>query len=65
MCSSARVVECSGCDGEGRIYHGDPDTGWSERCPYCEGTGGEVIEALPVDLIDLDEINEQLARIAS
>jgi len=30
---------------EGRIYHGNCDKPWDyvEECPYCDGTGGEII----------------------
>jgi hypothetical protein len=53
--SSPRIVLCEACGSEGRIYRG-----WYEDerdcgpCPYCDGTGGEVIETQPIDLEDLD-----------
>ena len=53
MCSE-RIVFCEACSSEGRIYHGNPDDGWSEDCPYCDGTGGEIIITEPIDQDDLD-----------
>lgn len=55
MCDTDyRVVLCEACGSEGRIYHGDPDTGWSEPCKWCEGTGGELIQVYPIEMEDLD-----------
>lgn len=57
-----RIVLCEACGSEGRIQHvtgfdwhdGSP-TGWEEPCPYCEGTGGEIIVTEPIELEDLSE----------
>jgi hypothetical protein len=51
-----RVVPCEACGTEGRFYTSngnDPD--WTDHgeCPYCEGTGGELIEVQPIELEDL------------
>ena len=59
-----RVVLCEACGSEGRIYvkdwdydresgdyYGERDTG---PCPWCEGTGGEIILTQPITLEDLD-----------
>lgn len=61
-----RVVPCEACGSEGRLYErhtwydreygyqdGEEDTG---PCPYCEGTGGELIEVEPIEMEDLDMI---------
>ncbi|MER9217909.1 hypothetical protein NKI48_03090 [Mesorhizobium sp. M0644] len=48
-----RIVGCEACGTEGRIYHGECDDGYSEPCPYCEGTGGEIIPVEPVTIDDL------------
>ena len=56
MMSTPGLVVCGGCDGEGRIFHGhcdDPDA-YSEPCPYCAGTGAELIECEPRTLEDMD-----------
>jgi hypothetical protein len=54
MCD-IRIIGCVACDGEGRIYEGEFD---EERCigdcPYCEGTGGEIVTTEPITLEDLD-----------
>lgn len=62
-----RVILCESCSSEGRIYRA---TGFSDRygiemiddepCPYCEGTGGEIIKTLPITLEDLEAIAEEL-----
>ena len=59
-----RFVECPQCEGEGVLYLGSPNGGWSEQCPECKGEGS-VLEALPlIDEDDLDEwIGENLAEI--
>ena|SRR5258708_684000 len=51
-----RIVACEACGTEGRIYHGDGDKPWHylEECPYCEGTGGEIITTQPIEMADLD-----------
>ena len=58
-----RIVLCETCGSEGHlIVHSARDwhTGaWmdeTEPCPYCEGTGGEIIETQPIDMEDLDVI---------
>jgi hypothetical protein len=60
--NSPRIVCCSCCDGEGRIQHytggldwgdGSP-RGYTEPCPYCDGTGGEIIET---EIVTLDDIS--------
>ena len=56
-----RIVQCSACDGEGRLYEADCDWqhGPGERdigpCDQCEGTGGEIIDTQPIELEDLDQ----------
>ena len=62
--NSPRIICCSVCNGEGRIYvldhFWDPNTGggWGDRdigpCDACEGMGGEIIETEPVELEDLE-----------
>lgn len=57
-----RVVGCEACGTEGRIYRSaghDRTTGAPQEddcgpCPYCEGTGGEMVPVFPIDLTDLD-----------
>lgn len=48
-----RIIPCDHCQTEGRIYRGQHD---DERdygpCPFCEGTGGEIISTEPVTLDD-------------
>ena len=51
-----RLVRCEACGSEGRILTNDGgpyDQDWGE-CPYCEGTGGEVIKVEPIEMSDLD-----------
>jgi DnaJ-class molecular chaperone len=58
------LVLCTACGGEGRILHGEYDRGWDERCPTCEGTGGELLEPMPVECEDLGPLipaNERAA----
>lgn len=45
-----RVVGCEACGTEGQIYS---DEYTSVPCPWCEGTGGEVIEVYPIEMKDL------------
>lgn len=56
--NSPRIVLCEACGSEGRIlraeYSTDPNPRDCGPCPYCEGTGGEIIETQPVDMDDLD-----------
>jgi hypothetical protein len=51
-----RIVPCDACGTEGRIYRQGRHC-WDEidygQCPYCEGTGGEIIEVQPIDMEDL------------
>jgi len=51
-----RIVACEACGTEGRIYHGNCDKPWDyvEECPYCDGTGGEIITTQPIEMADLD-----------
>jgi hypothetical protein len=51
-----RIVACEACGTEGRVYHGDGDKPWDyvEECPYCDGTGGEIITTQPIEMADLD-----------
>lgn len=52
--SNERIVPCESCASEGRILRGQYE---DERdcgpCPWCEGTGGEIIETQPVELEDI------------
>lgn len=56
MCNE-RIIPCEACQSEGRILRGQYE---DERdcgpCPYCEGTGGEIIETEPIEMEDLDAI---------
>lgn len=54
-----RIVPCEACGSEGRVltsrYGGnDPDTIDLGPCPWCEGTGGEIIETDPIEMEDLN-----------
>ncbi len=51
-----RIVACEACGTEGRVYHGNGDKPWDyvEECPYCDGTGGEIITTQPIEMADLD-----------
>jgi hypothetical protein len=57
-----RIVLCEACGSEGRIYHpaytcdnyGNPME-YEEPCPYCEGTGGVLIEVQPIEAEDFAE----------
>lgn len=55
--SNARIVLCEACGSEGRILcsDGGPFDTDGGPCPWCEGTGGEVIETLPVELSDISD----------
>lgn len=61
MCN-ARIIPCEACGTEGRLYVTDYDyeNGWGERddgpCPWCEGTGGELIETQSIELADLEDM---------
>ena len=54
--TSTRFIDCRTCNGDGRIYwfHGD-ETG--TQCPTCHGTTVEEIEAQPVTLEELEEVD--------
>lgn len=62
MCN-ARVILCEACGSEGRIRWGSRqfdnygnEMEHDEPCPYCEGTGGEIIETQPIEMEDLDYV---------
>ena len=65
------IVPCDACLTEGRIYVAagyDRETGAPQErddgpCPYCEGTGGEIIRGEPLTVDDM-EILDHLAREA-
>lgn len=51
-----RLVPCEACGSEGRVLTAngnDPDATDHGPCPWCEGTGGEIIETQPVELEDI------------
>lgn len=51
-----RVLPCEHCGSEGRIYRGhpnDPNPTDCGECPFCEGTGGELISVEPITMDDL------------
>lgn len=52
-----RIVLCEACGSEGRILtnNGGPDDIDHGECPYCEGTGGEIVSVQPIEMSDLDE----------
>jgi hypothetical protein len=68
---SPRLVLCEACGSEGCGRSLDPDDGTcacryrgydgnsprecEHACPYCEGTGGELIATEPVTLDDIDD----------
>jgi hypothetical protein len=53
-----RIVACEACGAEGRVLVTVPGQ-WDPEdrgpCPYCEGTGGEIITTQPIEMEDLDE----------
>jgi hypothetical protein len=55
-----RIVFCEACGSEGRILtsNGGPYETDHGECPYCEGTGGEIIEVLPIEAEDIAEAFE-------
>jgi hypothetical protein len=65
--SNERIVLCEACGSEGHLYEWTSalDT-WGQplqdisKCPWCEGTGGEIIETQPIELEDLDEMSGSL-----
>ena len=52
-----RIVACEACGTEGRVLVTVPGQ-WDPEdrgpCPYCDGTGGEIIETQPIEMADLD-----------
>jgi hypothetical protein len=53
-----RIVACEACGTEGRVLvtvagQWDPEN--RGPCPYCDGTGGEIIITQPIEMEDLDE----------
>jgi len=62
-----RIVLCEACGSEGQIIwqtggsdnYGNPLEA-CEPCPYCEGTGGEIIKTEPITLEDLEAIAEEI-----
>jgi hypothetical protein len=63
--SDPRIVGCETCRTEGILRHfthsyidhrngGIVECGSEEDCPWCEGTGGEIIETQPITLEDLE-----------
>lgn len=54
---SPRLVCCEACGSEGRIYVGQfDDERDAGECPYCEGTGGELIATRPVTIDDIADV---------
>lgn len=54
MCN-IRIIPCEACQSEGRIYRGQfEDERDCGECPYCDGTGGEIITVQPIEMDDLD-----------
>jgi hypothetical protein len=57
-----RIVACEACGTEGRRYYsvaGQWDSVDGGPCPYCEGTGGEIITTQPIEMADLDSEGAQ------
>jgi len=56
MCD-LRIVLCEACGSEGRILScdGGPYDTDGGPCPYCEGTGGELIKVQPITEEDFTE----------
>lgn len=62
--ANERVVLCEACGSEGCLnerwegcgchHYTYPPQDCDNRCPWCEGTGGALIETEPVDMEDLD-----------
>jgi hypothetical protein len=69
--TDVRIVLCEACGSEGRFY---VDTFMRDRngeaimadelCPYCEGTGGEIITVQPIELEDLDAIAGEIVDVS-
>lgn len=52
------LVLCEACGSEGRILTAngnDPDHTDLGECPWCSGTGGELVECEPITLEDLED----------
>jgi hypothetical protein len=52
-----RIIACEACGTEGRVLvtvAGQWDPEDRGPCPYCEGTGGEIITVQPIEMADLD-----------
>jgi len=52
-----RIVPCEACGSEGRVLvtmPGEWDPEDRGPCPYCDGTGGEIITTQPIEMEDLD-----------
>lgn len=50
--TEVRIVPCETCGSEGRILVGpptDPNPRDCGPCPFCEGTGGEIVTVEPVE----------------
>jgi hypothetical protein len=56
-----RIVACEACGTEGRVLqsNGGPDDIDCGECPYCDGTGGEIITTQPIEMADLDSEGAQ------
>jgi hypothetical protein len=57
-----RIVACEACGTEGRVLvtmPGEWDPEDRGPCPYCEGTGGEIITTQPIEMADLDSEGAQ------
>lgn len=50
-----RVIPCEACGSEGRVLTSDggPYDKDHGPCPYCDGTGSELIEVQPITIEDL------------
>lgn len=54
-----RLVNCEACGTEGRIIRERRFPGCAPEeidegpCPYCEDTGGEIIDVQPIEMEDL------------
>lgn len=57
-----RIVLCEACQSEGRILTSDggPYDTDNGECPYCEGTGGEIVKTEPITLEDLELLDEEM-----
>lgn len=71
MSDAWRIVPCEACQTEGRIIRDAGYNRWGEPqeidegpCPYCEGTGGELIEAEPIEEEDLLAVPDYLRLLS-